>query len=171
MLCHPSAFSSPLILKGYQPLIDLVRDRGHAVFDFRAVSTRLGQLQLDGILGRSPEICGVFFLRALRFFVHLNTAWFHGLHWMDWYPFQWLFRSWSWISGGSLWFFFWWRGVGNSHWSKSRVPIPPAGPSPVHMLRGNLTLIHTVNITEVAFYDTLGIRRTYSRLQHPGVLD
>ena len=31
-------------------------------------------------------------------------------HW-DWYPFQWLFRSWSWTSGGSLWF--WWRGVGN----------------------------------------------------------
>ena len=26
VLCHPSAFSSPLILRGYQPLIDLVRE-------------------------------------------------------------------------------------------------------------------------------------------------
>ena len=33
---------------------------------------------------------------------------------MDWYPFQWLFRSWSWTSGGSLWF--WWRGVGKFAW-------------------------------------------------------
>ena len=33
----------------------------------------------------SPSEMRWFFLRALRFFVHLNTAWFHGLHWMDWW--------------------------------------------------------------------------------------
>ena len=37
---------------------------------------------------------------------------------------------------------------GISHGSLSRGRIPPAGPSPVHMLRGNLTLIHTVNASE-----------------------
>ena len=36
----------------------------------------------------------------------------------------------------------------NSHGSLVAGSIPQAGPSPVHMLRGNLTLIHTVNASE-----------------------
>ena len=31
----------------------------------------------------SPWEMRWFFLRALRFFVHLNASWFHGLHWID----------------------------------------------------------------------------------------
>ena len=113
-----SAFSSPLILRGYQSLIDLVRN---ATPSLTFGPSRFGSVNYSwiGFFGRSPGTkMRWFFLRALRFFVHLNTAWFHGLHWMDWNPFQWLFRSWSWTSGGSLWF--WWRGVGKFAWIFSR---------------------------------------------------
>ena len=65
---------------------------------------------------------------------------FHGLHWMDWYPFQWCSSR---GHGPHADLVFWWRGVGIHIERKSRGRIPPTGPSFVHIcsfffwLRGN----------------------------------
>ena len=85
MLLAPLAFSSPLILRGYQPLINLVRNAmPSSTFGPSCLDSALSIIVWWGFSSCPPEKCGVFFFSlSACIFIHLNVAGYSDLRWLD----------------------------------------------------------------------------------------